>query len=212
MYSDDPVGNNPDTTAQTGQAAPNTFAGYENALRQFETFVNKHPFITASILAVVVTACGVFMVYRFIYDQFNDFTVNVSGDFERKLTGDGNGVGNVSLWADNHENVTISFPDDLPPERGRHEFGPNSNDYQLEVTLNTKGGNEVVFMSDSVVSGYVILKNIPDDCYEEIRGTFQALMKSGTFEIEIKGNFDFDPYVYYEDDGDIVPCDPPLTW
>ncbi len=211
MYSDDPIGNKPDT-AQGGQTTPNPLAGYENALRQFEAFVNKHPFITALTLAAVVTVCGAVMVYRFIYDQFNDFNVNVSGDFERNLIGDGNWGGSVMLWADNHENVIIRFPDDLPPELGRHEFGPISRDYQLEVSLNTKNGNEFIFPPDSVVSGYVILKNIPDDCYEEIRGSFQAVMKSGTFEIEVKGNFDFDPYVYYEDDGDIVPCELPFAW
>lgn len=209
MYSDDPIGNKPDT-AQGGQTTPNPLAGYENALRQFEAFVNKHPFITAFTLAAAVTVCGAVMVYRFIFDQFNDFNVNVSGDFERNLTGDGFGSGGVSLWSKNDEHIRISFPNDLPPERGRHEFGPISRDYQLEVSLNTNYGNEFVFPPDSVVSGYVTLKNIPDECYEEIRGTFQAVMKSGTFEIEVKGNFDFDPYVYYEDDGDIVPCELPF--
>ncbi len=116
--------------------------------------------------------------------------------------------------------ITIWLQDHLDTDTYQLKASTSDHRAQISVVLTDEQGIKYGFDSEDVISGYVTIKQVPRECYDEIRGEFEVrLSKTGRFgthkrtvDIEIKGDFDFDPYVYYDHQGVRVYCEPEFAW
>ncbi len=228
MYSDDPIGNKPDT-AQGGQVTLVTLT------QRLTTIWKKYPLVSIFVFVLFIgcSVCAI-LTYRIFHDLSNDFTIHISGDLDQKLEDGYVSLRNnncqqapstfctyrLSFYAEEYGEVTIWLHDHLDADTYHLGSSSSDNRAQISVDLMDEQGINYRFDSGDVISGYVTIKQVPHECYEEIRGEFEVrLSKTGRFgthkrtvDIEIKGDFDFDPYAYFDPQGAGVYCEPPLAW
>lgn len=196
----------------------------------------KYPLVSLFVFVLFI-GCSIctILTYRIFYDLTHDFSAHVKGDLRYELDGKGSFGGGcnptrtrcrryyISLKDPDIGSITFNLPADL--HTGTYNLQPDfeitsHNEASAEVSLYDEVGIGYIFDNEHVISGHIIIKRLPGECYDEIRGEFEVrLSKSGRFgthkrtvDIEITGDFDFDPYVYYDHQGLPVYCEPPFAW